>query len=114
MLADVFSDRSWQVDVCLDGECAARAITDDRHYDVIILSYQVPGSSGVQLVQLARSLSHRSLTPVVMITGSGDIERDALSAGANEVWHKPMDLFAFIRTIERYARITTRHGCEQF
>jgi len=114
MLADVFSDRSWQVDVCLDGECASRAITGDRHYDILIVSYRVPGSSGILLAQLARSLSHRSLTPVVMITGSGDVEREALSAGVNEVWHKPLELFAFLATIEKYIRVAACHGCEQF
>lgn len=112
MFADVFSDRSWQVDVCLDGECAARAIADSKHYDVIVVSYHVPGSSGIQLAQLARSLSHRSLTPVVMITGSGDIEREAFSAGVSEVWHKPMDLFAFISAVEKYVGVAACHGCE--
>ncbi|MEW6212274.1 MAG: response regulator [Acidobacteriota bacterium] len=112
MFADVFSDRSWKVDVCLDGESAYRAISSDRHYDVIVVSYQVPGSSGVQLTKLARSLDHRSSTPVVMITGSGDIEREAFSAGVNEVWHKPMDLFAFIRAVEKYVGVATCHNRE--
>jgi DNA-binding response OmpR family regulator len=114
MFADVFSDRNWQVDVCLDGECASRAITDDKHYNVIVISYRVPGSSGVQLVRLARSISHRSLTPVVMVTGSGDVEQEALSAGVNEVWHKPVDLLGFIAAMEKYASAAACHGCEHF
>ena len=112
MFADVFSDRNWQVDVCLDSECASRAMADDKHYDVIVMSYRVSGSSGIQLVRLARSISHRSLTPLVMVTGSGDIEREALSAGVNEVWHKPVDLIDFIAAMEKYVSAAKCQGCE--
>jgi DNA-binding response OmpR family regulator len=112
MFADVFSDRNWIVDVCLDGESAYRAISSDRHYDVIVVSYQVPASSGVQLTQLIRLLDHRSSTPVVMITGSGDVDGEAFSAGVDEVWHKPMDLFAFIRSVEKHVRTAACHSSE--
>ena len=87
----------WLVDVCRDGSAALKKIESDEHYDLIILDVQMPGESGLKLVQLARQLPHRRHLPVIMFTGSLRHD-DALAAGANAFLNKPTGLKELITT----------------
>lgn len=105
---DVFTGRDWAVDVCNDGPQAAEAINSSRPYDVIIVSYRVPEANGIYIVQMIRSLSHREDTPVIMVSGSGNIDQEAYLAGADEVWHKPVELMSFVSAVEKRASTASR------
>ena len=67
LFAEIFEKRGWNVAICGDRESAIERLSEDEHYDAILLGYQVPGTTGVQLVRLIRSLEHRKMTAVVMI-----------------------------------------------
>lgn len=109
LFADFFAANSFHTDICNDSECAKRAITSATHYDVIVVSYRVPGTDGVELVRLIRSLEHRNQTPVLMVTGSGDIEAEAFAAGVDHVMHKPLDLSALLTTVRELASPTKKN-----
>jgi len=87
----------WHVDICRDGAAALKKIESDEHYDLIILDVQMPGESGLTLVQRARQLPHRRHLPVIMFTDSLQHE-DALAAGANAFLKKPAGLKELIAT----------------
>ncbi len=102
LFAEVFKQDDWQVDSPSDGQSMAEALLGNKHYDIILVSYRIPVMSGIDLIRLARNLEHRKHTPVLMATGSYDVIDEALSAGANEILHKPID-------VDRLLAAATRH-----
>jgi DNA-binding response OmpR family regulator len=58
---------------------------------------------GVELIKLIRALDHRKDVPIVMVTGSLglDIVTTALTAGADEVLYKPIDLAVLVATVSK-------------
>jgi DNA-binding response OmpR family regulator len=87
----------WRVDVCRDGSAALKRIEGDEHYDLIILDVQLPGESGLKVVERTRQLAHRRRIPVVMFTGCLSRE-EALKAGADAFLTKPTGLKELIAT----------------
>lgn len=87
----------WRVDVCRDGSAALKKIESEEPYDLIILDVQLPGESGLKVVERTRQLAHRRSIPIVMFTGC--MSRDeALAAGANAFLSKPTGLKDLIAT----------------
>jgi DNA-binding response OmpR family regulator len=102
LFAAVFARHNWKVALTAHGNHAIEALRGSECYDVVLVSYEVNGSSGVELTKLVRSLEHRKNTPVVMVTGSGEIDIEALRAGANEVLHKPIDILRLVAAVGKY------------
>lgn len=95
---------SWQVDICRDGSAALKKLESDEHYDLIILDAQLPGESGVSLIQRARRMAHRRRTPIIMFTGSLQHD-DGLAAGADAFLKKPTGLKDLITTCNTLLRV---------
>jgi OmpR-family two-component system manganese-sensing response regulator len=62
-------------------------------YDVIILDWQVPGFSGIELCAKLRQSQKGAATPVLMLTGRGSIadKTCGLDTGADDYLTKPFD-----------------------
>ena len=104
LFTDVFKRNMWTVDSSTDANAAIDALRGCRHYDVVLVSYQVGETNGVELTKLARSLEHRRTTPVVMITGGSGMELEALRAGVTDVLHKPIDVNRLLALVAKYAQ----------
>jgi len=104
LFTDVFKRNLWSVDSSTDANAAVNALRGCRHYDVVLVSYQVGDTNGVELTRLVRSLEHRKTTPVVMITGGSGMELEAFRAGATDVLHKPIDVNRLLALVGKYAR----------
>lgn len=102
LFAKVFAQHHWTVTLSGHGDRADEALRGSEHYDVVLVSYEGYGMNGVQLTRLVRELEHRKDTPVVFVTGSSGIETEALNAGANEVLHKPIDIYGLIAAVSKY------------
>lgn len=90
----------WEVETCEDGAAAMKKIAGTARYDLLLLDYQLPGLSGVQLAQQARGLAHRRATPIVILSATLD-EATAGMAGADAFLRKPEDITAVRQTIAR-------------
>jgi DNA-binding response OmpR family regulator len=108
LFATVFARHNWKVTSSSDGKGADEALRGSEHYDVVLVSYEVPGMNGVELTKLVRALEHRKHTPVVMVTGTTGIEAEAFRAGASEVLHKPIDIYSLVAAVSKYIS-ETRH-----
>ncbi len=78
-------------------------------YDVIILDWELPGMSGIDILKRYRSAGGNS--PVIMLTGRGDLEEkeQGLDSGADDYVTKPFEvreLAARIRSILRRPKTT--------
>ena len=66
LFAQIFQNRGWRVSTCNDADCAMDRLAGSAPYDVVLLSYRVPGADGVKLVRFIRALEHRVTAAVLM------------------------------------------------
>lgn len=102
MLKRYLNDEGFQVTEAEDGT-AMRAALDSRPADLVLLDLVLPGEDGFTLAHYIRQ---RSTTPIIMLTGKGDIidKVAGLEAGADDYIPKPFHLrevLARIRTVLR-------------
>jgi CheY-like chemotaxis protein len=96
----------WTVEACADGGSALAAMLGEASYDLLLFDNEMPGLSGLELTERARTLAHRRETPVVIISAS-EYEQEARRAGADLFLRKPDDI---TRIAERIARLLERRG----
>jgi CheY-like chemotaxis protein len=105
LFAEIFKRRGWSVSTCGDRDCAIERLAGSEPYDVVVLSYRVPGTDGVKLIRFIRALEHRRTTAVVMVTGSREVKvkEDAFAAGADEILFKPVNPNALAWAIDKHS-----------
>jgi two-component system, OmpR family, KDP operon response regulator KdpE len=94
--------KGYDVDEAGSGEQALELSRDEK-FDLIILDFNLPGKSGVEVCREIRALS---TTPVIMLTvrDAGEDKIEALDAGAFDYVTKPFamgELLARIRAVLR-------------
>lgn len=82
----------------------AMSLLKAYEYDVIILDWQMPGMSGIEILKEFRARGGK--TPVIMLTGKSEIEHkeEGLDSGADDYLTKPFhtrELSARIRALLR-------------
>jgi DNA-binding response OmpR family regulator len=86
----------------LDGEEALKIIKA-RRPDLVILDCNMPGLSGVLLVQELRNMTEFASLPVMMLTGRQSQRDEELArfAGANDYMKKPFDPEELVFRVEQ-------------
>jgi len=108
LVEDLFKELEWHVDLCTDGDTALRRLTDNAHYDLLLVDNDLPGLSGMELVRRARKITHRRRTPIVMLSGT-DCESEAWAAGVDAFLKKPEQINEVPLTITRILEGQSRH-----
>jgi len=90
----------WVVEVCTDGAGALEKILGNAHYDLLLLDYKLPRVNGIELVNRARKLAHRSSLPIVVMSGT-PVAAAAREAGADVFLQKPQGVLSLVETISR-------------
>lgn len=95
--------QSYSVDTAFDGTEGYEYLKRGR-YEVVILDWQLPGMTGVELAKKFRA--EGGVTPILMLTGKGRVEEkeEGLDAGADDYLTKPFnmrELTARIRALLR-------------
>jgi DNA-binding NtrC family response regulator len=86
-------------------------LLQERDFDIVISDIHLQGMTGIEICQ--RFKENRPNTPVILITGSGDMTCaiGAIRAGAQDFINKPVELPLLLHAIERSLR--DRHLREQ-
>lgn len=100
LVDEMFAGDEWRVELCADGDSALRELTGNDHYDLLLVDNDLPGLSGLDLVQRAGKITHRRRTPIVMLSGS-NCETDAWGAGVDAFLRKPEQISELPSTIAR-------------
>ncbi len=90
----------WLLDVCAEGQSAWEKIAGTAHYDLLLLDHELPGKSGIELVNEARLLAHRARTPIIMLSGA-NVEAEARRAGVDIFLRKPDGALSVGHIIDR-------------
>ena len=109
LVHNLLTAENYQVELCADGDKALRKLTGDDFYDVLVIDTDVPGLSGLELVQRARKITNRRRTPIVMLS-AGDYETQAWRAGVDAFLRTPEQTNELPATVARLLREGSRHG----
>ena len=98
VLKEILSNEGFTVDEASDGEEGLKKFTT-ASYDVVLCDIKMPKLDGIEFLQ--KVIDTNSETPVIMISGHGNIETavDAVKKGAFDYISKPPDLNRLLITI---------------
>ncbi|HEX4143290.1 MAG TPA: response regulator [Pirellulales bacterium] len=93
LLTSLLVERKYQVDAFGSAETAWE-VARQTSFDVAILDWVLPKTSGLDLCRQLRGLAAYERTLIVVLTGRRDLAdlKQVLDAGADDYWTKPMDL----------------------
>ena len=92
-----------EIEVFHDANAMLERMATERRPDVLILDWNMPGTSGVEACRLVRETIDRLALPILFLTASDrreDLE-EGLAAGANDFVRKPFE------TAELLARVAS-------
>ncbi len=89
-LADILTDLDYEVATAHDGP-SALVLVQQRHFDVALLDYKMPGMDGLTLYREIKKIRAGTVAIVVTAYAGGDTTEEALHAGAWQVMPKPVD-----------------------
>lgn len=103
VLGDIITDylqTFYETDRAFDSHEAQECI-DKNRYDLFIFDINVPGKSGVELLQELRSFNNT--TPAIIVTAYGDTKhlKESFNAGAHDYIRKPFELEELQLRIEK-------------
>lgn len=96
-LRDILENENYKVDEAEDGHAAIDQVRQ-FHFDVILCDIKMPQMDGIEVLEKLNILTD---SPVVMISGHGNIETavEAIKKGAYDFIEKPLDLNRLLVTI---------------
>lgn len=97
-LKDILGYEKYEVDVAEDGNKGLEKVRS-AEYDVVLCDIKMPGLDGIEVLERLVVLAPD--TPVVMISGHGNIDTavDSIKKGAFDYIEKPLDLNRLLITI---------------
>ena len=103
LFAYIFARDGWTVATYRDGQRAAAELGDSASFDAVLVSNRLRDMGGVELIRRIRVLDHRKDVPIVMVTGTCEVDvvAAALAAGADDVLYKPVDVDLLVTTVNK-------------
>jgi len=97
-LKDILEYEKYEVDLAEDGIKALEKVKT-AEYDIILCDIKMPGMDGIEVLEKLGEFTPD--TPVVMISGHGNIDTavDSIKKGAFDYIEKPLDLNRLLITI---------------
>jgi two-component system, NtrC family, nitrogen regulation response regulator NtrX len=97
-LKDILEYEKYEVDLAEDGKKGLEAVKHTE-YDIILCDIKMPGMDGIEVLEQLSATTPD--TPVVMISGHGNIDTavESIKKGAYDFIEKPLDLNRLLITI---------------
>ncbi len=84
----------------------ALTLIQERAPTIMIVDLALPGMDGWELLKLVRGMPGTASIPVVAVTAfhSSSVAQEAIRAGFNAYFPKPIEATSFVRELERIVR----------
>ena len=107
-----FARRDVKTSCFADAEAFLAALDGGAQLDCVVSDVRMPGISGLELVH--RLAARRSIAPVILITGRGDIDMavSAMKGGAFDFLEKPFDEGRLLASIHNAVGIARQRANE--
>jgi DNA-binding response OmpR family regulator len=98
-MAERLTMRGYEVDAVTSGDAALERLGANV-YDVAVVDVKMPGTSGQEVLRVAREL--RPEMPVILLTGHGSTEEgeEGMRLGACAYLFKPVNIEELMKTME--------------
>jgi len=100
-LADVLDDLGYAVTAAASGREALEVLRKDPRPDVILLDLRMPDMDGRRFREEQERDAAVSSIPLVVVSGSRDVEREGRSLGADAILPKPFRVRSLVESIDR-------------
>jgi DNA-binding response OmpR family regulator len=102
----------YRVSLVSDGRAALEALRSEDEIDVVLLDIMMPHLTGLEVLEAARQLPHRSALPVIILTAKGqDLDRSrALELGATDFFTKPFSPKKLLARVDEIFGISAAAG----
>lgn len=100
LLGAALKSSGYDVDTFLDGSKAVQTLAS-RDYDVLLADLNMPGVTGMDVLDATRQLSPDTVAVVVTTRNSIDSAVSSLKAGAFDFLSKPVDILDLLRVVRR-------------
>lgn len=123
LVAKLLEEAGYSCDIFHQGRTLVNRLRQDT-YDLLVIDWNMPGMSGIEVLEAVRQGPHASL-PVMMITSRSDVDDvvEGLNAGADDYIVKPLNPQIFLARVEaalrraqlsRPQRRSATYGCYEF
>ncbi len=99
-LVGFLGDSGYEVAAASDVDAAKHELRASS-FDAVVTDFNLPGGTGLHVIQAAQELAHAPATLLVTAYGTIPLAVDAMRAGAVDVQVKPVDPQALLATLER-------------
>ena len=100
-LADVLDDLGYSVTGAASGREALDVLRNEPRPDVILLDLRMPDMDGRRFREEQTRDAALSAIPLVVVSGSRDVEREGRSLGADATLLKPFRVRSLLESIDR-------------
>lgn len=109
LAAALLQRNGFQVSEAADGEMALQKIVDNHGFSLVVLDLNMPKVDGWGVLNSLRADIRTASLPVVVLTGSGDLDDEVklLERGADDYIRKPLDAARFIERVRAVLRRTS-------
>jgi CheY-like chemotaxis protein len=104
-LTKVLRRPAYHIVSCPDRSSAILFLKGDARYYLLLFELHLPGTTGLELASLARSLPQREQLPIIIVSEdevTDQLQEFARRAGASECLTKTGDLSAVAKSIQRH------------
>ena len=86
-----------QIEYFSSAENALDHLTEESHFDVALIDYNLPGMNGIEFLKVLNDKKLKLQCPVIALTGQGseDTVLEFLKLGVEDYLQKNMDLYEF-------------------
>ena len=99
IMAERLRTRGLEVEIVFSGEDAVKRVEEMRSYHSVVLDLSMPGIGGLEALRRIRRIM--PTLPVIILTGQGTADQalEAVTIGAFDYLHKPVDINALLAKI---------------